>query len=207
MARFAPAEWINAMDKWKSYIDFNLRDQAWTEKAKREAIVELIEFAKTWCEGSEVQSPRSARGERLKEFVEERFLDREWRRLIRVLAQVFPKNTWAEGIDNLERLRDWKEMREILHKANHHFGLGLQPHGEEFVFAVDGQPLMLTRRDFKVIRPMMAKEKEHDEHEKREKQNALERKLKADHALASARATAPDRVRVFRQVFAAAQPA
>jgi hypothetical protein len=144
---------------------------------------------------------------RLKEFVETCFQDREWRRLMRVLAQVFPKNMWAEGIDYLERLRDWKEMRELLEKANHHFGLGLEPDGEEFIFVVDGQSRKLTRRDFKVIRPMTAKEKEHDEHERKETQKEYERRLKKNYASTSVQATAGDYVRTFRRVFHVAQPA
>ncbi|MCI0693373.1 glutamate synthase-related protein [candidate division KSB1 bacterium] len=218
-ARFTPAEWISAMDRWKSYIDFSLREPSWIEKGKRGAVVELIGFAKTWCEKSEVQSPKSevqspkseirnpysAMGGRLREFVEERFLDREWRRLMRVLAQVFPKYMWAEGIDYLERLRDWREMRELLEKADHHFGLGLEPDGEEFIFNVDGQRLRLTRRDFKVIRPMTAKEKEHDEHERKEGQKEFEKKLKENYASTSVQATAGDRMRAFREVFEVAQ--
>jgi hypothetical protein len=47
-ARFTPAEWISAMDKWKSYLDFSLGEPSWKAKAKREAVVELIGFAKTW---------------------------------------------------------------------------------------------------------------------------------------------------------------
>jgi hypothetical protein len=221
-ARFTPAEWISAMDKWKSYIDFSLREPAWTEKAKRGAVVELIEFAKTWCEKSEVQSPKSevqsprppavrnpqsAMGGLQQEFVEERFLDREWKRLMRVLAQVFPKNMWAEGIDYLERLRDWKEMRELLEKANHHFGLGLEQDGEEFIFAVDGQRRKLTRRDFKVIRPIMAKEKEHDEHEKKEALKIFEKKLRENFSIGVEQVTAGDHVNTFRQVFHVTQPA
>ncbi|MDZ7363742.1 MAG: glutamate synthase-related protein [candidate division KSB1 bacterium] len=205
-ARFTPAEWISAMDKWKSYIDFTLREPSWTEKSKREAVVDLIEFAKSWCEKSEVQSaksairiPQSAMEMRLKNFVEERFLDREWRRLVRVLAQVFPKNMWAEGIDYLERLRDWKEMRELLEKANHHFGLGLDSDGEEFIFTVDGQRCKLTRRDFKVIRPMTAKEKERDEHERKEAQRELEKKLKENYVASSA--PKPHLKRVLGQIF------
>jgi len=197
-ARFTPAEWISAMDKWKSFIDFTLREPSWTEKAKREAVGELIEFAKTWCEKSEVRSPKSEMEARLKEFVEERFLDREWRRLMRVLAQVFPKNMWAEGIDYLERWRDWQEMRELLEKANHHFGLGLEPHGEEFIFFVDGQRRKLTRRDFKVIRPMTAKEKEHEEHEKKDAQAKFEKKLRENYAASSAQT---HHLKRLRQVF------
>jgi glutamate synthase domain-containing protein 2/FAD/FMN-containing dehydrogenase/glutamate synthase domain-containing protein 3/glutamate synthase domain-containing protein 1 len=203
-ARFTAAEWISAMDKWKSYIDFSLREPAWVEESKRAAIIELIAFAKTWCGASEVRSPKSDMSEQLREFVEKRFLDREWRRLMRVLAQVFPKNMWAEGIDYLERLRDWKEMRELLEKANHHFGLGLEPDGEEFVFAVDGQRCKLTQRDFKVIRPMTAKEKEHDEHERKEAQKVIERKLKENYVSLSVQV---DRARAFRQVFHVTPPA
>jgi hypothetical protein len=213
-ARFTPAEWISAMDKWKSYIDFSLREPAWMEKAKRKAVVELIEFAKTWCEKSEVESPKSAirnlqseMGTRLKEFVEERFIDREWRRLLRVLAQIFPKNMWADGIDYLERLRDWKEMRELLEKADRHFGLGLEPDGEEFIIAVAGQRQKLARRDFKVIRPMTAKEKEHDEHDKKEAQKIFEKKLRENFSLGVEHVMAGDQVNAFRQVFHVTQPA
>jgi glutamate synthase domain-containing protein 2/FAD/FMN-containing dehydrogenase/glutamate synthase domain-containing protein 3/glutamate synthase domain-containing protein 1 len=236
-ARFTPAEWVSAMERWKSYIDFSLREPSWMEKAKREAVVELIEFAKSWGEpraegeerrakgeGREAKSeerkaesekrphaqrssllalrfPQSEMGTRLKEFVEERFLDREWRRLVRMLAQVFPKNTWAEGIDYLERLRDWKEMRELLEKANRHFGIGLEPDGEEFVFAVDGQRLKLTCRDFKVIRPMTAKEKEHHEHEKKEAQKEFERRLRDGYASSEVYLPADAKAKTFRQVF------
>jgi glutamate synthase domain-containing protein 3 len=206
-ARFTPAEWISAMDKWKSYIDFTLREPAWTEESKRAAIIELIALAKTWCGASEVRSPKSAMSEQLREFVEKSFLDREWRRLMRVLAQVFPKNMWVEGIDYLERLRDWKEMRELLEKANHHFGLGLEPDGEEFVCNVDGQRCKLTRKDFKVIRPMTAKEKEHDEHVKKEAQKTFEKKLKENYASLSEQVPTDDRVRAFRKVFHVTQPA
>ncbi len=146
-------------------------------------------------------------GPQLKEFVEERFLDREWRRLMRVLAQVFPKNMWAEGIDYLERLRDWKEMRELLEKANQHFGLGLEPDGEEFVFTIDRQRLKLTRKDFKVIRPMTAKEKEHDEHEKKEAQKVFEKKLRENYAVSSVQVTASDHANSLRWAFRVAQSA
>jgi hypothetical protein len=169
------------------------------EESKRAAIIELIAFAKTWCGASEVRSPKPDMSEQLREFVEKRFLDREWRRLMRVLAQVFPKNMWAEGIDYLERLRDWKEMRELLEKANHHFGFGLEPDDEEFIFNVDGQRLKLTRGDFKVIRPMTAKEKEHDEHERKEAQKEFEKKLKENYRAFSAEA---EQVKTLRQVFA-----
>jgi glutamate synthase domain-containing protein 3 len=205
-ARFTPAEWISAMDKWKSYIDFTLREPSWMEKAKRKAAIDLIEFAKSWGakgegESSAIRILQSAMGDRLREFVEERFIDREWRRLMRVLAQVFPKNMWAEGIDYLERLRDWKEMRELLEKANRHFGLGLEQDGEEFIFAVDAQRLKLARRDFKAIRPMTAKEKEHDEHEKKEAQKEVEKKLKENYASLSEQASTGDHVRTFPEVF------
>jgi hypothetical protein len=46
------------------------------------------------------------------------------------------KNTWMEGIDYLERLRDWKEMRELLEKANHHFGLDSIPMAKEFILTL-----------------------------------------------------------------------
>jgi murein tripeptide amidase MpaA len=108
---------------------------------------------------------------------------------------------WAEGIDYLERLRDWKEMRELLEKANHHFGLGLEPDGEEFVFAADGQRLKLTREDFKVIRPMTAKEKEHDEHEKKELQKEFEKRLQVNYAAPSVQITTGERVNLFRRIF------
>jgi glutamate synthase domain-containing protein 2/FAD/FMN-containing dehydrogenase/glutamate synthase domain-containing protein 3/glutamate synthase domain-containing protein 1 len=206
-ARFTPAEWISAMDKWKSYIDFTLREPSWTEKGKRETVVELMEFAKTWCEKSEIQSPKPEMRERLREFVEDKFIDREWRRLLRVLAQFFPKNMWAEGIDYLERLRDWKEMRELLEKANHHFGLGLEPNGEEFIFNIDGERRKLTRGDFKVIRPMTTKEKEHDEHEKKKAQKTFEEKLQENYASLSGQVPTGDCVRAFREVFRVAQPA
>jgi len=205
-ARFTPAEWISAMDKWKSYIDFSLREPAWTEKSKREAVVELIEFAKIW-QLSVSSNQLSVTSVKLKEFVEERFIDREWRRLMRVLAQVFPKNMWAEGIDYLERLRDWKEMRELLEKANHHFDLGLEADSEEFIFNVDGQHLKLTRRDFKFIRPMTAKEKEQDEYEKKEAQKAFERKSKEAFSLPADQISEINRANAFRQVFHAARPA
>jgi glutamate synthase domain-containing protein 3 len=196
-SRFTPAEWTSAMDRWKSYIDFTLREPSWTEKAKRGAVVELIEFAKTW-RLSVNSNQLSVISEQLKEFVEERFIDREWRRLMRVLAQVFPKNMWAEGLDYLERLRDWQEMRELLEKADHHFGLGLEPDGEEFIFTVDGQRRKLTRKDFQVIRPMTAKEKEHDEHEKKEVQTQFENKLRENYAGFSAPA---HHLKRLRQVF------
>ncbi len=209
-ARFTPAEWISAMDRWKSYIDFSLREPSWTEKGRREAIVELMAFAKTWVDSNQfsvTSNQFSVFGEKLKAFVESRFLDREWRRLMRVLAQVFPKNMWAEGIDYLERLRDWKEMRELLEKANHHFGLGLEADGEEFIFIIDGQRLKLARHDFKVIRPMTAKEKEHDEHERKEVQKTFEKKLRKNFSLGVEQATAGDQVNAFRQVFHVTQPA
>jgi glutamate synthase domain-containing protein 3 len=199
-ARFTPAEWISAMDKWKSYIDFSLREPSWVERAKREAVVELVEAAKSLV----VSNQLSVISAKLKEFVEIRFIDREWRRLIRVLAQVFPKNMWVEGIDYLERLRDWKEMRELLEKANYHFGLGLEPDGEEFVFTVAGQRLKLTRKDFKVLRPMTTKEKEQDEHERQEAQKEFERKLRANYAPPSGQI---DRAGAFRQVVGAANVA
>jgi hypothetical protein len=107
---------------------------------------------------------------------------------------------WAEGIDYLERLRDWKEIRELLEKADRHFGLGLESDGEEFVFAVDGQRLKLARKDFKVIRPMMAKEKEHDEHVRKEAQKEFEKKLKENYASSSAQVRR-NRVEAFLQVF------
>jgi glutamate synthase domain-containing protein 3/glutamate synthase domain-containing protein 1 len=210
-ARFTPAEWITAMDKWKSYIDFTLREPEWTAQAKREAVVELIAFAKTWRapraegggqraeEGSAIRNPKSEMGARLREFVEEGFIDREWRRLMRVLAQVFPKNMWAEGIDYLERLRDWKEMCELLEKANRHFGLGLEADGEEFVLNIDGQRRKLTRKDFKVIRPMTSKEKERDEYERKEIQKEFERVLKENYFPSSRQLAAS--LRVFQQVF------
>jgi murein tripeptide amidase MpaA len=123
---------------------------------------------------------------------------------MRVLAQVFPKNMWAEGLDYLERLRDWQEMRELLEKANHHFGLGLEPDGEEFVFTVDGQCRKLTRHDFKVIRPMTAKEKEHEEHEKKEAQKEFEKRLREKYASPSAQT---HQVKTLRQLFASATSA
>jgi murein tripeptide amidase MpaA len=105
------------------------------------------------------------------------------------------------GIDYLERLRDWKEMRELLEKANHHFGLGLEPDDEEFVFSVDGQRRKLTRRDFKVIRPMTAKEKEHHEHERKELQKEFEKKLRENYAASAGQVAAGELVNAFRRVF------
>ncbi|MDZ7344825.1 MAG: hypothetical protein ONA90_09980, partial [candidate division KSB1 bacterium] len=102
----------------------------------------------------------------------------------------------------LERLRDWrdwKEIRELLEEAHHHFGLGLEADGEEFLFTVDGQRRKLARKDFKIIRPMTAKEKERDEHERKEAQRELEKKLKENYVASS---QPVHHMKTLRQVFA-----
>ena len=188
-ARYTTAEWLQSLERWKGYLDFGLRDAAWLTADKLAAINELVTFAKSWITEADAQA-----AEKLRHFVEFRFRDNEWRRLVRMLAQVFPKNSWAEGIEYLERLRDWQEMRELLLLADQHFGLGLEAHGDEFLLPADdrqtgietglspfgGQRVSFGRKDFKVIRPMTTKEKEAETHRQKEWQYSTEKQRRAE---------------------------
>jgi glutamate synthase domain-containing protein 3/glutamate synthase domain-containing protein 1 len=155
---FSAAEWRQYVASWKTISKITLQSDDWLIPEKQEALELLASLFTGLLESKGDYEKLSPDSDLLKEIIEQLFTGKEWRTLVRQLGQIVGSGTWVNGFDLLERVMDWREVTELLFKADEFFRLGLQRENNGLYLPINGEKTEIKRQDFKVLRPLRAGE-------------------------------------------------
>ncbi|MCG8608117.1 glutamate synthase-related protein [bacterium] len=158
---FSATDWRQYVASWKTISKMTLQSDDWLMPEKQEALELLANLFNGLLEAKGDYQKLSADADLLKEIIEQLFTGKEWRTLIRQFGQIVGAGTWADGFELLERVMDWREVTELLVKADGFFKLGLRRENGCLYLSINGKNTEIRREDFKVLRPLRAGETTH----------------------------------------------
>jgi glutamate synthase domain-containing protein 3/glutamate synthase domain-containing protein 1 len=165
---FSKDEWGHCLERWRTLAKYTLKSKAWQEAKKQDALEELVQVLKQILESEHEAVKWVEDAQIVKTIIDECLTGKEWRTLVRQLGQILAEKPWNEGLELLERLRDWKEFTELLEKADKFFQLGLVVENDWLYLPIDGKKTEIKREDFKVLRPLKPEERKELEKKKLE---------------------------------------
>jgi glutamate synthase domain-containing protein 2/glutamate synthase domain-containing protein 3/glutamate synthase domain-containing protein 1/Pyruvate/2-oxoacid:ferredoxin oxidoreductase delta subunit len=163
---FSPETWAESMARWRGMAKVTLKSEAWLVDQKQDALDALIDLLTDIVDAQTNKAKLQNEAQSLKAIVEDRLTGKEWRTLVRQLGQIVKGQGWKDGLELLERMMDWKEVVELLVKANRYFHLGLTVENGWLYLPIGGRKQEIRREDFKVLRPLSSEEKKELENKK-----------------------------------------
>jgi len=175
--KFTPESWAENLERWRALAKYTLKSESWPLAEKQDALDGLINVFKGILDAQPHFERLRYEAQALKALIEDRFTGKEWRTLVRQLGQIAKEYGWKDGLDLLERMMDWKEVVELLVKADRYFDLGLMVENGWLYLPIDGRKTEIRREDFKVLRPLNSEEKKELENKKLVEIQSEENKL------------------------------